>query len=481
VAAPAPIEVAFGWRQVAAPVAVIVGVAATAISLAATARPPAVVPPAVSVRAEPPAPPAPLPEPADPRPARADLIPPAWAVILTPLAVSPARPPAKPPRTAAQVVEELAQVPEVGLNTMGLTIQHFKDRPRRQQTHPILVQFDHHDELRGLPVLRGGACQLSSDAARNLDTNSQRLRAAARDIGLAVAANTVPSRQEALLPYRTRLEEAGYPESHAPLLLQMFQCEGEPQRELLTDLLGRAQAPAAGRALAQRALFEADPDLRRQASQALRSRPAEEVRRALLDGIRHPWPAAADHAADALAALGDRGAVPELLQLLDAPNPAAPFRGDDGTLLVREVVRVNHLHNCLLCHAPSWSRSDVARSVVPSPDQPLSQSPGSPSAYGSPSAADQMFVRVDVTYLRQDFSLMLDVANPGLWPKKQRYDFFVRTRPLRAEDWAWATQARAHPQREAVLRALRQITGQDFGDRAEDWRDGLRNDARFRL
>jgi hypothetical protein len=258
----------------------------------------------------------------------------------------------------------------------------------------------------------------------------------------------------------------------------MLQCESEPLRELLIDLLGRAPGAAAARALAHRALFEPDPDLRRQAVAALQARPAEEARRVLLDAFRHPWPTAADHAADALAALGDRGAVPELVQMLGDPDPAAPFRGDDGTVLVREVVRVNHLHNCLLCHAPSRSRDDPAQSVVPSPDQPLPQSPGSPgspspSPYGSPSAPDQLAVRFDVTYLRPDFSLVLDVADPGKWPKQQRYDFFVRTRPARAEDVARAAADQPPPQRSAVRRALRQLTGFDFGDRAEDWRAGL--------
>ena len=39
------------------------------------------------------------------------------------------------------------------------------------------------------------------------------------------------------------------------------------------------------------------------------------------------------------------------------------------------------------------------------------------------------FVRADVTYLKQDFSVQLPVANPGQWPAEQRYDFVVRERP----------------------------------------------------
>jgi hypothetical protein len=357
-------------------------------------------------------------------------------------------------------------------------------RPRNGSPHPVLEWFDHMDGLRGLPVLRGAACQLSPDAGRHLDEAARRLRGEFAGMAAAAAAARPGTRASALLPYRTRLEESGYAAGDAPLLLQMLQCDGEAQRGLLVDLLDRADGPAAGRALAHLALFEPDPDLRTLAAQALASRPPAEARRVLLDAFRHPWPAAADHAADALAVLADRGAVPALVRLLDAPDPAGPFSADDGTVVVREVVRVNHLHNCLLCHAPSVDRNDVARAGVPSPDRPLPppsqvQSPGSQSPYGASGAPDQMFVRFDVAYLRQDFSLMLDVAAPGLWPKQQQFDFFVRTRPAQADDLARDTAGDTYPQREAVLRALRLLTGQYFGDKAADWRAGLSGGPRL--
>jgi hypothetical protein len=261
-------------------------------------------------------------------------------------------------------------------------------------------------------------------------------------------------------------------------------------RRSMIELFARTATPGTTQALAHRAVFEPDPTTRRVATALLRGRVPAPARPLLLAALRYPWPTAADHAADALAALGDRGAVPALVQLLDAPDPAGLLSGDDGSVVVREVVRVSHLNNCLLCHAPSWDRTDVARSVVPPPDRPIPQppspgSPGSPeppsqSPYGAATPNDQ-FVRIDVTYLRQDFSLMLDVEHPGLWPKRQRFDFFVRTRPARIEDVGRANLSGHYPQRDAVLRALRTITGQDFGDQAEDWRAGLKDDPRFRL
>src|SRR5262249_31438028 len=39
-----------------------------------------------------------------------------------------------------------------------------------------------------------------------------------------------------------------------------------------------------------------------------------------------------------------------------------------------------------------------------------------------------LFVRADITFLRQDFSVIQPVANSGKWPGNQRFDYLVRTR-----------------------------------------------------
>ncbi len=58
-------------------------------------------------------------------------------------------------------------------------------------------------------------------------------------------------------------------------------------------------------------------------------------------------------------------------------------------------------------------------------------------AYYRPSNPD-ILVRLDVTYLRQDFSTKLPVANADPWPEMQRYDFLVRTREVTdTEARAW--------------------------------------------
>jgi hypothetical protein len=191
----------------------------------------------------------------------------------------------------------------------------------------------------------------------------------------------------------------------------------------------------------------------------------------LLDGFRYPWAPVAAHAAETLVALDDRAALFRLATLLDEPDPSEPVCNGDKKWVVREVVCVNHLRNCLLCHAPSTAVSDPLRGIVPVPGERL------PRVYYSSQRGD--FVRADVTYLRQDFSLMQRIAKPGRWPEWQRFDYLVRTRELTADELAAHREKPrpsrfvSYPQREAVRFALRELTGMDAGEEAADWQEVL--------
>ena len=85
-------------------------------------------------------------------------------------------------------------------------------------------------------------------------------------------------------------------------------------------------------------------------------------------------------------------------------------------------------------------------------------------------------VRTDVTYLRQDFSLLLTDAAAD--PPTQRFDYLVRTRVLSHEE-AESYQAEiaqleeTSPYREIALDALRRLTDSDAGTSAEQWRHVL--------
>jgi hypothetical protein len=151
--------------------------------------------------------------------------------------------------------------------------------------------------------------------------------------------------------------------------------------------------------------------------------------------------------------------------------------------VVSEVVRINHLRNCVLCHSPSFSPSDLVRGAVPTPGKPLPAPASTPQYYETGEA----FVKAEVTYLQQDFSVVQTEPHPGQWPGHQRYDYVVRTRRLSASELHnWRLRKKEPPrpdqyeQREAVLFALREITGKDLGTSAQDWAKLLPRGGRSR-
>jgi hypothetical protein len=86
-------------------------------------------------------------------------------------------------------------------------------------------------------------------------------------------------------------------------------------------------------------------------------------------------------------------------------------------------------------------------------------------------------IRLDVTYLRQDFSVMLSVADAQPWPEMQRFDFLVRERTVTAQEAeAYRTKLTptepgvVTPYHKAALAALREVTGKDAAPTAEAWR-----------
>jgi hypothetical protein len=321
-------------------------------------------------------------------------------------------------------------------------------------------------------------CQVGKESAENLQVLSRKLRiylagSVPRD-GIDTRPDPVALRRKLLEGPDAERGDWQQPEA-VPTLTQLLQAEDRPLRLLLVELLARIKGRAASQALAQRALFDLSDEVREAAVAALRERPRDDCRRLLLDGFRYPWPPVADHAAEALVALRDRDSVPDLVRLLDEPDPALPaFAGRaDGRLgpaVVSELVRVNHLKNCLLCHAPSLAPNEPVRGLVPTPGQPVPPA-FSPQYYESTTG---IFVRADVTYLKQDFSVPQPVVRPEPWPASQRFDYLVRTRPA-AVDELTALLARrdGYPQREAVLFALRELTGKDAGPTALDWQSVL--------
>jgi hypothetical protein len=251
-----------------------------------------------------------------------------------------------------------------------------------------------------------------------------------------------------------------------PVITQVLQVENEEYRLLLVEELARIPGRAASVALARRALYDTSATIRRAASASLQQRPAAEYRGILLNGFRYAWAPVADHAAEALIETNDVSAVPGLVDMLDQGDPSRPYVEEKTHKHeVRELVRINHLRNCCLCHAPSYSPSDWVRGRVMEPGVAIPL-----EYYGTPNGT---FVRADITYLRPEFSAMLRVEDAKPWPDLQRFDFIVRTRPATAEEVARSEQqpvSTNYPQRVALLYALRRLSGRDLDASTETWR-----------
>lgn len=246
----------------------------------------------------------------------------------------------------------------------------------------------------------------------------------------------------------------------------------------LATYLSSVSHVEATRALARLAIFSADEDARKAAIEALKVRRERDYTEILVNGLHYPWPAVAQRAAEAVAKLERNDLLPQLIDVLEKPDPRAPATQEikgKSTPVVRELVRVNHHRSCLLCHAPGNTgkvSADAVTAGVPVPGQPLT-----PPSGGYNTTHPDILVRVDVTYLRQDFSALLAVADANPWPEMQRFDFLVRTRVLSDEE---ATSYREKlkprepgefsPYQRAALAALRELTGRDTEPTPQAWR-----------
>ncbi len=139
-------------------------------------------------------------------------------------------------------------------------------------------------------------------------------------------------------------------------LTQILDPEPAAMRLGFVKYLSEVPQAEATQALGRLALFSPEREVRQAAVCALKERPRSEYADILLHGMRYPWPAVADRAADALVSLNRHDLLPQLVDLLDEPDPRAPVLEESGqgkVPVVRELVRINHNRNCLLCHAPA--------------------------------------------------------------------------------------------------------------------------------
>lgn len=260
----------------------------------------------------------------------------------------------------------------------------------------------------------------------------------------------------------------------------LFPMHEEGRMTLVQQLLAIPHRRASEE-LARMAIFAPEASVRSVAIRGLKVRRERDFEVALLRGLNYPWPTAVERAADAIIALGSPRLLAQVTAFLEY-EPRFDFiptgKGKELVAQVREVVKLNHHRNCLLCHPPAKPRDDEGgRAMVgriPSPAEPLPP----PSLYYAPVDPDRT-VRFDRTYLRQDFSLLLPVADPGPWPREQRFDFLVRTRTLSERETAELRAVIAvlprSPSHRAALRALARSTGlKDVEPTREAWTEALK-------
>jgi hypothetical protein len=372
----------------------------------------------------------------------------------------------------------------------SITGQDFaKDQQLRQQfkdmSPPVFLATINNMLLKkaveeGLPLLSQQYGQLAPDAAKTMNTMSKELRRR----GFVSIPGAAPN--VALIPRGTPVKNAdsvqatahaaelqkwcddNHIENYAGALTtfqQMLQVEHSPTRMVMIDEVAKCDTPEATRILVARAVFDTSPKVRQAAVELLRKRKPEAYRPVLMSIFRYPWAPAADHAAAAIVSLDDKPAIPDLVALLDKPDPLRAVYDDKRqTGVVHELVRINHMRNCFLCHAVSTKPSDLVRGAVPHVGQPL------PPMYYESHRGD--FVQATGTFLLQDFSICQPVENPAPWPSMQRYDYLVRTRKATPEEMAELKNSppATYPQRDAVLTTLRQLSGRDLGDSTDAWK-----------
>lgn len=453
-------------------------------------------------------------------------------------------PPKARQQTPSAFVDDLSQVPELMLT------EPFGKRPdAKKEMERILNQvarIDHlnaakkdrfmevliaeRSDLAGLPFIMGDACRTSAARSRHF----------ARSVGLVHEAMADGDRTSTFLQSWLQIcleddEDAGRPRpgmnddvgpARVAAMMQICAPASDNYRLGMAKYIGSVSHAESSRALARIVLFTPEEEIRSAAISALAARKEKDYTDVLLQGLRYPWPAVGKRAADALVKLDRKDLIPDLVNILDEPDPRAPVvKKTDGKSVatVRELVRINHHRNCLMCHAPghdvenrsvtpsprafSPSKATVQKEVVqrtreggqviveermvardsespdvlvaevPVPGQPLpSFQDGGYQSQGIP----ELLVRIDVTYLRQDFSALLPVANAAPWPEQQRFDFVTRTRVLNEEELKRYQEKFDNlapgvlpSNHKAALSALRELTGKDTAPTAEAWRKVL--------
>jgi len=369
------------------------------------------------------------------------------------------------------------------------------------------------EDLQGLPFTLGAACRANPERMLHFSGVLQAVRGsmggefsgpltaaalARRETNDAISDQFWQNFNTQLIPKISEVDRGRrdksrdlFREAHVAALMQVCGPEQGAMRKGLTRHMAGVPHASSSVALAKLAIFSPEEDVRREAVEALRVRKDRDYTDVLTAGLRYPWPEVAKRAADAIVQLECKELIPELVAVLDEVDPRLPREVEVSgkkAQIVHEMVRMNHHRNCFMCHAPapaggSGAPGDPAPSTdgstgmltgaVPIPGEPL---PSFQEGYRN--STPELAVRIDVTYLRQDFSVFMKVDGATPWPEMQRFDFLVRTREVKGDELEAFRKVAASaaddgvlsPYQRAAVSALRELTGRDAAPSAEAWR-----------
>ncbi len=323
--------------------------------------------------------------------------------------------------------------------------------------------LDNRPDLNGLPFAMGDACRITGERRKQF----------AMAVGF-VREGSVPAAWYGFWEDRdhtTLARIAAATQIMAPNFTK-------DRLELVKYLAGVSHVEAT-RALARLAIFSPEDGIHQAACKALKVRREKDYSEVLVKGLKYPLPAVARRASEAIAKLERTDLIPHLLNMLDDPDPRAPTvqEIDQKKIpVVRELVKINHRRSCLLCHPPS--NSDSISDEIPTAEVPVPGDSAREEGYnrrGRDTDLD-LLVRIDVTYLRQDFSQLKLMRDDGFC-RFVRFDFLVRNRVLtegEANEFKLklkpADANGLSPYQRAAHAALRGLTGKAAAPTAKAWR-----------